>query len=268
MPPVVSMITVCHNSAAYLQQTVDSVLSQRDVEVEYIIIDGASTDGTVDIIKSAAPRLAYWCSEEDEGMYQALNKGLARCTGEIVGIVNSDDLLFDDLTLAKVASVFSEFPDVDGVYGDQVQETPRGERYKKVFQVTYEDYLLSGKGTFVPHGSLFLRRDFLERLGGYDERYRYAGDYDLILRALQSGTLKYWPSPLSRFRVHDASITASGRLPSERDAILQAHGLHRYPGGRRFRRGLALWTRYRLLRLLSLVGWPIIRRMPKRLDAA
>lgn len=216
-------------------------------------------------MRKYSDQLSYWISESDGSMYEALNKGLQAAKGEIVGIVNSDDALYDEYTIHDVIQAFRANPEADGIYGDQVKEVGSSQRYKKVFQVDYFDYFIAGKGTFVPHGSLFLRRSLIEKIGGYDTAYRFASDYDFILRALQSGILRYAPIPISRFRVHDASITSSGRLPRERDAILAKHAENDELRLKVMWRRHLLWTRYRLLRLIYLVFWPIARAKRARL---
>ena len=134
-------------------------------------------------------------------MYEALNKGLKVASGDFIGIVNSDDILHGQLALKNVAQAFGQFPTADGVYGDQIVLYDKWQRYKKVFQVDYGELLVSGKGTFVPHGCLFLRREFALSLGEYSTKYDYASDFDYILRALREGKIRYVPIPFSEFRV-------------------------------------------------------------------
>ena len=234
-------------------------------KVDYVVIDGKSTDGTVDLLRKSIDEISCWISEADGSMYEALNKGLKAAKGDIVGIVNSDDARYDEYTVYDVVKAFAADPDVDGICGDQVKETSCDQQIKKVFQVDYYDYLVVEKGTFVRHGSLFVRHSVIDKIGGYDTSFRFASDYDLILRALQCGTLKYVPVPISRFRVHETSITSSGRLPVERDAILKRHAKNGRARLRAIWRRHLLLTRYRLFRVIYLAVWPLARARRTRL---
>ena len=187
--PLVSIITIVFNSASHLEKSIQSVLSQTYPYSEYIIIDGGSTDGSVDIIKKYESRLAYWVSEEDKGISDAFNKGIARAKGEIVGIINADDWYEKD----AIEKVITHARDVDIVYGD-LRLWKNGER----------DFIVKGSDTYLPmemtvnHPTVFVRRNCYQKFGLFDEKYKCAMDYELMLRfKFNECRFGYVPSVLS-----------------------------------------------------------------------
>ena len=227
----VTLITVCFNSAATLSTAIDSVLSQKGVDIEYIIVDGGSTDGTVDIIKeysTRSTRLTFkWISEKDSGMYDAINKGIKMATGDVVGILNADDVLASDDTLAHIVSAFNtdsyplgtrsarrvRFPKgreppqgavttpdssrIDVVYAD-IRFVKEGETVEAVRKAETVRYCSAKRwrpwmfrfAAMVPHPSFYVRRECFERLGGYSLDYRICADFELELRYLYLAKLK------------------------------------------------------------------------------
>ena len=198
----ISVITVCYNSVATLRTAMESVFAQRGVEVEYIIVDGGSTDGTVDVIKGfeaatksqlqASNFFFRWISERDKGMYDAINKGIAMATGDVVGILNADDVLETENTLAHVAEMFEPWnaqntrneENVDCMYADvrfvkdDLKTTVRyyGARYWRPWMHNW--------GYMPPHPSVYIRREVFERLGGYKLGYQISADFELMVRFL------------------------------------------------------------------------------------
>ncbi len=178
----ISIVTVCYNSANTIEQTIQSVVSQNYSDLEYIIIDGGSTDGTVNIIKKYQEFISFWVSEPDHGVYDAMNKGLESCTGDIVAFLNSDDWYEKD-TLKKVAQYFKDTKAdmVSGnVYlyaegGARKMELGRREKENVFFQVIY------------PHPALFVRRSLFRKMGGYDTSYRIAADMAWVINACAEG---------------------------------------------------------------------------------
>lgn len=244
--PLVSIITVTKNSELYLEETIVSVLSQSYPNIEFLIIDGGSDDGTLNIIRRYEDRLAYWCSEPDKNMYDALNKGIGFAKGEIVGVLNSDDRYFDEGVVESVVDVM-EGGEFDGIYGNLLVDYGDKVRTKRVFQVSFEQYLFSNKGTFVPHITLFAKRHVINELGGYQDRFCYAADYDFILRFLERYSLRYIPKCLAIFRRHPLSITASGNIRSERKRVLHENGLYKYSSIRRKLIYYWVWGKYYIL---------------------
>jgi len=188
----VSIITVVFNGEKHLEQTINSVLGQTWTDIEYIIIDGGSTDGTLDIIKKYEHRLAGWVSEKDKGISDAFNKGVARATGEIVGIINADDWYEPD----TVRRVVDQMKDTDIIFGD-IQYWKNGQK----------EFLEHGKLDFLEremtlnHPTVFVRKSCYDRFGAFDLSYRFAMDYDLLLRMKINGCrFSYVPHLLANMR--------------------------------------------------------------------
>lgn len=180
----ISIITATYNRVTTLPKTIVSVLEQTYEDIDYWIIDGQSKDGTVDVIKSFEPKFngrMHWISEPDGGIYDAMNKGIARCTGDVIGILNSDDWFTSHDVLERVAKVFKE--DVDAIFGD-VHYIEEGHEHRIMRYQSGRMYrsFMTRFGFAPPHASFYVRREILERYGGYDTSYRIAGDFDLIAR--------------------------------------------------------------------------------------
>lgn len=195
--PLVSIITVVYNGEAYLEQTISSVLEQQYPAIEYIIIDGGSTDKSVEIIRRYQSKLAYWISEKDRGISDAFNKGLAKATGEFVGIINADDWYEPD-TIMKVVD---EIQHADIVYGDM-----------RLFKNEHPDIIFKGNHQFlhremsINHPTVFIRKKWYDQYGGFNSDYQLAMDYELIIRFLTAGAkLKYIPKVLANMRWAGAS---------------------------------------------------------------
>lgn len=199
----ISVITAVYNCKDTIGQAVDSVLSQSYPSVESIVVDGMSTDGTLEVLESYRPQLGKFISEHDLGIYDALNKGIKHATGDVVGFLHADDVFESSEVLAKIAAAFQD-PAVDAVYGDLVYV-----RHDDINQVirywrsgSYDTVALS-RGWMPPHPTFYVRRSVYERLGGFDIRYRIAADYDTVLRFFSSGKINstYIPEILVRMRV-------------------------------------------------------------------
>jgi glycosyltransferase involved in cell wall biosynthesis len=182
--PRISVVTVCWNSAATIEDTLRSVAGQTHPDVEHVVIDGASSDRTLEIVKRF-PHVARLVSERDRGIYDAMNKGLALATGEIIGTLNADDFYADNDALAQVAAAFAD-PSVEIVYGDLCyvgeHDTSRIVRYWR--SSDFQPGLFR-HGWCPPHPSFFVRRTAYERYGNFDLSYRIASDVDLTMRFLE-----------------------------------------------------------------------------------
>ena len=209
----ISIVTPSFNQAGFIERTIQSVLKQQvDKEVEYIVIDGGSTDGTTDILKKFGERLRF-TSGPDKGMSDALNQGFAMCTGEVIGWLNSDDLYIPG-TLQTVAGYFTDHPDCLWVYGKclMVDENDREIRkwitsYKarKAAVFSYRRLLVEN---FISQRSGFFRRSIFEKTGFLDINLKTAMDYDLWLRFARLGEPGVIHDFLASFRVHHQSISA------------------------------------------------------------
>ena len=202
-----TLITALYNSETTLNKSMHSVLEQDFKESEYLLVDGASTDGSLDIVKQHSdkePRIR-WISEPDQGIYDALNKGIANATGDIIGFVHSDDRLASPHIISEIMEVF-ERENVDGVYGDLIYVTDKGKLLRKWKSCPFRSGLLR-KGWMPPHPTLFLKKEVYEKWGLFDLEYRIAADYDFILRILQDDKLRfiYLPQVITEMRVGGAS---------------------------------------------------------------
>lgn len=207
MKPKISVVTVVYNNATTVKDTILSVASQDYPHVEHIIIDGASTDGTLDIIRQYAGKKAIVRSEPDQGMYDAMNKGLALASGDIVGFLNADDTYADPHVLTEIADTI-EGKNVDAAYGDLIyvdrMNADKVVRYWK--SQAYQDGLFE-KGWMPAHPTFYTKRWVYEKYGGYDTAYRRQSDFELTLRFLAVHKIKssYIPRVLVRMRSGGAS---------------------------------------------------------------
>jgi glycosyltransferase len=212
--PRISIVTVVFNRAATVADALRSVQAQRYDEVEHVVVDGASEDGTLDVIEAHRVPSMRVVSEPDEGIYDALNKGMALATGDVLGLMHSDDAYADGDVLADVARCFED-ESVDAVYGDLeyvAAEDPT--RVVRFWSAGDFSETRLRRGWMPPHPTLFVRRAVIERLGGYDTSFRIAADYDAILRWFGRGGLRasYLPRVLVRMRLGGVSNASLGHL--------------------------------------------------------
>lgn len=201
------MITATFNRAATVAEAVESVKNQTHREMEHLVIDGASSDDTVAEVRRVAEDRLTLVSEPDQGIYDALNKGIALASGDVIGLLHSDDVFAAPDVLERVAEAFAD-PRVQGVYGDL--EYVSSSDPDRVIRYWRAGAYAPGKlrrGWMPPHPTLYLRREVLAEWGGYDTRYRIAADYDAMLRWLLQGRIRlaYIPRVLVRMRVGGAS---------------------------------------------------------------
>jgi glycosyltransferase involved in cell wall biosynthesis len=225
----ISIITPSFNQKGHLGATLQSVLNQEIRDLEYIVIDGGSTDGSSEIIREISPRLAYWCSETDGGQYQAINKGFEKSTGEIMGWLNSSDLYLP-WTLKTVEDIFTRFPEVqwissmrkvcimeDGSF-EWMDEMPgfSGRRLAKGLHGG------PGNGDYIQQETCFWRRGLWEKIGGkITDEYRYAGDFWLWSEFFKHARCTGVEAPLAAFRFHGLQRSGEGSYHEEVRRILQ-----------------------------------------------
>lgn len=179
-----------------------------------MVIDGASTDGTLELLHSRLDRCAVLVSGPDKGIYDALNKGLARATGEVIGLLHSDDFFADNQVLADIANAFKE-PDIEAVFGDlQYVSKANTNSVIRYWRAGHYSRARLGRGWMPPHPTLFLRRSVIERWGGFDTRFRIAADYDAILRYFGRGNIRaaYIPRVLVKMRLGGESNRSLGKI--------------------------------------------------------
>lgn len=186
----VSIITVSLNNAEYIEACIQSVINQDYVNIEYIVIDGGSTDGTIDIIKKYENKINAWISEPDEGMYDAINKGINISTGDIIGILHSDDLYIDEHVIGVVVQAFRN--NIDSVYADLLyverDNLENVVRYydSSVFQVSKFAY-----GWMPAHPTCFIKKNVYEKYGLYQTDYVIAADFELLVRFYAKHRVSY-----------------------------------------------------------------------------
>ncbi len=199
----ISIITVCYNSAETLEATIKSVVTQDYPNIEYIIIDGLSTDGTLQIVDRYKDKVSVLLSEKDEGIYYAINKGISLATGDVIAILHADDFYANASVLSKVAKTFEkEF--VDTVYGD-LQYVDRKQISKVVrnWKAGAFDPALFLKGWMPPHPAFFVRKNSYSIYGSYNTLLKSSADYELMLRLLYKHkcSTRYIPEVLVKMRM-------------------------------------------------------------------
>lgn len=188
----VSLITVAYNSAETIRDTIESVLTQTYPEIEYIIVDGKSSDNTVDIIKEYELRFdgkMKWISEPDKGLYDAMNKGISLSTGDVVGIINSDDLFCDNLALEKVINAFNADAHTDAVYADlfYVAQHDTERIIRKWITGVQKPF---NAGWHPAHPTLYIKRKIYLMYGGFDLSFKLAADFEIMLRFIDRYKIK------------------------------------------------------------------------------
>lgn len=204
----ISLLTVSYNSAATIQDTIQSVRSQDYKDIEYIVVDGNSKDATLDIIKSNQSFIAKWISEPDNGIYDAMNKALRMATGDVVGILNSDDFYSDKTILSQVADAFTD-PEVDVVYGDLVFVDPSNlNKIVRTYSSAHWNHKKFAWGFMPAHPTVFTRRKYYEQYGMFKTDYKIAADYELLIRFLYVHKLRYKYLPLKMVVMRKGGVSS------------------------------------------------------------
>ena len=207
----VSIITITYNSQSTVEDTIKSVVNQNYPDVEYIIIDGKSRDNTLRIAEKYKERITKIISEKDKGLYDALNKGIRIATGEVIGLLHSDDLYADGHVLSKVMSKFKEDPSLEAVYADLVfvsrNDLNRVIRTWKPGPYEEDSFL---QGWMPPHPTLFIRKEIYEKYGYFNIGFKLSADYELMLRFIHKHRIRlaYLPETIVRMRMGGISNTS------------------------------------------------------------
>lgn len=258
--PRISIVTPCFNQAAFLEETIRSVLDQNYPNLEYVVVDGGSTDGSLEIIKRYSDRLTWWVSQPDGGQYDAINKGFAHTTGDIMAWLNSDDKYLP-WTFSVIADVLTTLPDIEWItslfhlFWDKQGRAVSCEAHPGFSrQLVLRGGTLLGCGwpswAFMQQESTFWRRSLWSRVGGrIDTQWSLAGDFDLWMRFAQQAEVYSLPVPLAGFRRHDQQKTAR----QMEEYICQARESFRSQGGQPPAALKGLWLKNwgKLLRFLQ-----------------
>ena len=251
--PLVSIVTPSFNQALYLDAAMRSVFDQEYSSVEYILIDGASTDGSRALIERHAARLAHWVSEPDRGQTDAINKGFAKTTGKYLAWLNADDRLKPQ-AVAEAVALLEAHPEVGMVYGDADYIDSQG-RVVGRFPAAQTDYARLRQGyVHIPQQAAFWRAELWRQVGPLDPSFNFAMDYDLWVRLARLSKLQYVPRPWAEFRLHAVSKT----IQNDQQAWDEMLRVHRREGGSWF---APIVAKYWIRRLVA----PLIHARRRRL---
>jgi len=217
--PLVSIITVCYNSEKYLEQTIQSVINQTYNNIEYIIIDGASTDGTLSIIRKYDDYIAYWMSEPDKNMYDAINKGLDLISGEYWAVLNSDDYYFPN-TIQNVVDLFSKNPKLDVING-AIRDIDINDKYLRIKynpKFNVKSMIRMKITGIIDQPATFLRKEVVSRIGKFNINYPVISDYDFLIRVGLNCKVKSCNDIFTNFRIHSECLSMDNKeIESEKN---------------------------------------------------
>lgn len=259
--PKISIVTPSYNQGQFLEKTILSIINQNYPNLEYIIMDGGSTDNSVEIIKKYQAHLTYWQSAPDNGPASAINNGFKKATGEIFAYLNSDDKYYPG-TLAAIAQYFAANPEIGLVYGDIMFIDSNGKTKRhlgsKRFRPTQLSLKMMAAGyNTIPQQATFWHQEIYRQVGGFNEENTTSWDGEFFTDAAILGhQFKYIPKLLAKFRIHTASITGSGRLQAQYQKDYQRYMQKFAQAGI----NLSFWQKknygiiYRLKRILGVLG--------------
>lgn len=249
--PKISVVTPSYNHARFIEATLRSVINSGYPNLEYIVVDGGSTDGTADIIRHYADRLAYWASEPDHGQTEALIRGFSHATGDIFAYLNSDDL-YEPWTLREVGEFFLTHPHVAVVYGDGIWIDIDGHPIRPKKEHPFNRFIWLNDHNFIPQPSTFWRRTLYEKVGGLDPAFSLAMDADLFIRFAEVVPLHHVCRQWSQMRVYPEQKNQRCRTRSDfEDLVIR----HRYGCG-----DTPAWSRKvkKVLAKSMRVGWKLV----------
>lgn len=226
----ISIVVPSYNQAQFLPYTLDSILQQPYNDIEVVVMDGGSTDGSVEVLENYQDDRIYWESKPDNGQSDAINQGMRRATGEILAYLNSDDTYLDD-TIPFVMDYFTKHPNVDYIYGHCHAVDALGERLpndQKANKATW--YTILTKTFKIPQPASFWRRDVYDKIGDFDESMRYRFDYDYWIKIfIEQYTMQLIDRDLATYRFHDSSKSVSETIGFQFDWVKVLDKIYHYP---------------------------------------
>jgi len=204
----ITIITVCYNSASTLEKTIVSVELQSYKNIEYIIVDGNSNDGTIELIKKHEDKISKWISEPDKGLYDAMNKGIALATGDLIGVLNSDDTFYSTTVVAEIAH-FHQQNDIEASVGTIMQHTATGKVVRIYSSKKWSPEKLK-IGFMPPHPSIFFKKNLFAKYGNYDLGFVIGADYELIIRFFLKNNVSWKYSGITTTAMLVGGLSSSG----------------------------------------------------------
>jgi len=230
----ITIITVCYNRKNTIEKAIKSVLEQNYQDIEYIIVDGNSTDGTKEIIESYRDKISQYISEPDKGMYDAINKGLKLATGEVIGLMHSDDEFYDKNAITKIAARFNFYPNTEGVYGDGIYVSNDKEERLIRNRIGGVFRLKKVKEGWLPlHPTVYLKKSIIDKHGLYNLDFNIASDTEFLLRYLYKYKIKmtYVNAYIVKMRMGGMSTNAKRAL----EVLYEDYKIYKYHGLTAFR---------------------------------
>lgn len=230
----ITIITVCYNRKGTIEKAIKSVLEQNYQDIEYIIVDGNSTDGTKEIIESYRDKISQYISEPDKGMYDAINKGLKLATGEVIGLMHSDDEFYDKNAITKIAARFNFYPNTEGVYGDGIYVSNDKEERLIRNRIGGVFRLKKVKEGWLPlHPTVYLKKSIIDKHGLYNLDFNIASDTEFLLRYLYKYKIKmtYVNAYIVKMRMGGMSTNAKRAL----EVLYEDYKIYKYHGLTAFR---------------------------------
>lgn len=205
----ISIITVCKNAEQFIEQTISSVLSQSYSNVEYILIDGKSSDQTLKIISKYKSNISYFVSEEDKSLYEALNKGIRAASGDIIGILHAGDCFVNNFVLEEIALLFTSNSAIDAIYSNVYFTNKAGKVTRKINAKNWKPINFSF-GEMPPHPGFYCKKSVYEKKGFYLENYKIAADFELMVRFILNSNINYKYLPIYTVDMQIGGISNSG----------------------------------------------------------